>query len=602
MTDIRHYLNGVLVNPRDFKFNLKMDWKGKKEDANVNIENIELVGNEGKLFRQRAFNGLSGGVGIFEGEPYKIEIGPIGNPTGVFEGYLDMSKNLRLIGDCDVEVGITKKQGLDWISEVADAFSYRYLEEIGVITDSDFVDTPYVINYIPDGAQLLILGISTFVLTKELIEAVKATADRIADLTDAATPVVGTSVGLGAGVVTAYDIGNIIMAALKLVAQLAYLAAIVVALVKLMEQIIEELMPPKRFHKGMPIRLLFQRACDYLNLDLKSDLLDSIDTSSNKWVLMPSKRHRGGEKPTNADSSWRETGVPSRQDSVDTFGGVIRTFRRKFNARYQIKDGCFIFERRDKFRGQSTYKIPSVFTNQDNYTDEVSLNTDEIKANYNINWAYDVQDQNTLDVVEGSIFQAQLKPKVSINPELRTLKGLESVDIPFSQAIRKNELTEIEKAVKALVSVADFITGQLGNPSSLSGKINARIGSMHLSSHFTTIPKVVVMSGSILAKNQRVITSARSLWEKFHFINSFKKIESNGKFYHNQYYIYLGQRVPFCFEDFLKLICNNLVVLEDTGEEAELYSLDWNISEGHATLDYAVNRLYDDNFEIVYLP
>jgi len=32
MTDIRHYRNGVLVNPRDFdQAKITMDWAGKKE-------------------------------------------------------------------------------------------------------------------------------------------------------------------------------------------------------------------------------------------------------------------------------------------------------------------------------------------------------------------------------------------------------------------------------------------------------------------------------------------------------------------------------------------------------------------------------------------
>ena len=56
-------------------------------------------------------------------------------------------------------------------------------------------------------------------------------SNRIAELKKAAIPITGVSVGLGGGVVTAYDLGAIIMVSLKLIAQLAYIIAIVIAII-----------------------------------------------------------------------------------------------------------------------------------------------------------------------------------------------------------------------------------------------------------------------------------------------------------------------------------------------------------------------------------
>jgi hypothetical protein len=596
MADIRHYRNGILVNPRDFdQAKITMDWAGKKEAANITISSINLVADEGKALRDRILSGLTGGVGFFEGEPYRIEIGPL-NTQVSFEGYLDFSSGVNFIGDCEVECTLKREQGSDWLNEVADGFSYRYLENQGIITNSDFVSVPYVINYIPDGAELLILGISTFIMTKELIEAIRGIAERIADITDAATPVVGASVGFGAGAVTAYDIGNIILAVLKLVAQVAYTAAIVFAIVQLIEQIIEQLMPPKRFHLGMTVKSLFVKACEYLNLTLESSLLDNLDVSGNKWVVIPSKNHRGGEKPKGADFSWRETGVPSAQDATNTFAGVIRTFKNVFNADFQLKDGKFIFERRDFFQKSTGYVIPDTFIDQEKLIDTNTFNTDEIKANYNINWSFDSQDLNTLDNQNGRVFQAVLSPKITINPKLTSLTGLQEVGIPITMAIRKDALTVIEEVIKALVSIADGLTGQLGNPQSLSGQITNRIGAMHSSSHFLSSPKMVVMAGSNLQLNQRQILAADKLWTDYHFINSFKEIDG----FHNQYWIYREQKIPFCFEDFVNLLDNNQVETI-SGEPAEIESLEWEIWQNFATINYRVNRLYDDNFEITYI-
>ena len=130
MADIRHYRNGILVNPRDFdQAKIVMDWTGKKEAANITINSIKLVAEEGKALRERILSGLTGGVGFFEGEPYRIEIGELGNSFG-FDGYLDFTNGVEFIDECEVECQLKREQGTDWINEVADGFSYRYLENI----------------------------------------------------------------------------------------------------------------------------------------------------------------------------------------------------------------------------------------------------------------------------------------------------------------------------------------------------------------------------------------------------------------------------------------------------------------------------------------
>ncbi len=594
MADIRHYRNGTIVNPRNFE-NAKVliDWVGMKEAANITIDSIELVGKEGTDLRNRILSGLSGGVGFFEGEPYQIQIGEQANTQGTFNGYLDFSSGVEFIWDCDVRCSLKREQGSDWLNDVADGFSYRYLESIGLIKNSDFVPVPVVINYIPDGAILLILSLSLYSMTKELIESIRSIGERTADLTDAAVPVVSTDVPVGVSV--GYDVGNIILAALKLILQVAYTVTIIIAIVKLIEQIIEQLIPAKRFHLGMTIKSLFVKACEHLNLTLSSNLLDEID-KGDKWVLIPSKNHKGGSPPTNAASNWRETGVPSQQDSTDTFGGVIRVFKRMFNADYQIRNGVFIFERIDYFRKQSNYVIPATFIDQEKFIDKNTFNTDKLKSNYVISYSFDNQDLNTLDVPDGRVFQAQLSPKVTNNPNLTSLKGLEEIAIPFSLPVRKNKLTAVEEFIKALVSVADALTGQLGNPQSFSGKIANRVGAMHLSSHFLSVPKLVVMGGNQLVKEQRQILSSTKLWTDYHFLNSFKPIDGQ----HSQYVLFRKQKIPFCFADFLQLLDNNKVTTT-TGEDAEIETVEWNVWENFATIDYKINRLYDNNFKITYL-
>jgi hypothetical protein len=598
MIKIGHYADGRLVNPisqdpnKPLKIELEMDWLNRKAQAMINVSSLEFEGPDGTLIRERFLSGLSGGVGVFEGMPYNLHIGTQANYKD-FPLYMDFTKATTFFGTCGVRTSLQTKQGSDWLNDVAGAVSYRFLESEGLITKADFVDIPFVINFIPNGMQLLILGLSTYSLTKELIEGVKSISDRISDLTDAATPVIGISASVPPGIVTAYDIGNIIMAALKLVAQIAYLVAIVFALVKLVEQIIEQLMPPKRFHRGIPIRTLLQKFCDYKGLGFSSSLMDYLDRVGEKWCYMPPKRQVKGFIYAARST---QSGVPDINSVLDTPAGVIREFKKMFNADFKIVDGTLYFERKDNFRTQSPYIIPDTFTDQDKFQDFNGFNVDEFKANYNIYWSTDMQDQNTLDNVEGLSFQAQISPLNTDNPELTNLTGLEQVALPFALPIRKDKLTAVEEAVKVFAVTVDAVTGQLGNPQGLSGKINNRIGVLHLSSQYTNTGKFIVMSGDKLAKNQRSILSATSLYNKYHYINSF--VPTNGE--HNQYWTYEEQEIPFCYEDFVSLEGNNLVETQ-SGEPAEISLLKWDVLENVATISYRVNRLYDNNFVIKYL-
>ena len=598
MTEVRYYAQGQQVDPIGGEDNapyplvIDMEWLDQKTEARIEPTVLTFDGADGAYIRQRAFNGGTGGIGIFEGMPFSVQVGEPSN-FDAFDMYIDFTKNLELFGECGVNAPIQEKQGTNWLNDVADGIPFKYLQEIGVIQDSDFYSIPYVVNYKPDGAQLLILGLATFALTKELSEAIKAIADRVADLTDAATPVIGAGV---TGPVVSYDIGNIILASLKLVAQIAYTVGIVISLFNLISQIVEEIMPPKRYHKGIGVYVLVERFCQHLGLTLRSDLLDSINVNGNKWCYIPPKNHRGGKPPTGAGSDWRETGLPSSNSPIYTVGGLIRELKKVFNADFKISNGVFYFERKDGFNVDNPYIIPSTFVDQENLRDVFTLNTSEIWANYAISWTTDVQDQNTLDNVEGLAFQAQTKPIRTSDPRLSNVQGAEIVNLPFSLPVRKDSLSAVEQAVKALVSLFDLVSGQLGNPQSLTGRINNRIGAMNLSSDFTNAGKFVVMAGSNLQEDQRGILGADQLWDNYHYINTFAEYRGES----GQYYIYQNKTIPFCFEDYRKIKQSNRVLIE-TGEQAEISSLKWDIGDNTAVIDYRVKRIYDNNLEVVIL-
>ena len=582
--NIRHYINGQdLGEPRNWEgLEISKDFLNDSEDADINITELEFVLKANRYFQDRVLNGLSGGVGIFEGDPYRIIVGNQDDPSYVFEGYLDFTDGTTVIGREEFVTSLKKRKGSDWLNDVAYGFSFAYLADQGVITSGDYVRVPYVINYVPDGLQILILSLSLYMMTKELIENVLSISEAIGDVTDAATPVIGVSVGIGAGVVTASDIGNFILVIIKTAAKIAYIIAIVIAIKKLLETLFEELLPKKRYHLGMSLRRMFERACQHLGLNFESSISD-LDI-----VHIPRKDKRGGEDG--------ESGFPTNSGPMYTFGDFIVTMRQMFNAEYKITNGVLRFERKDNFDRPGRYSIPSYFQDQERLLDVYTFNTEEMVSNYNIFFQYDVQDQNTIDDQTGRVFQAITEPVFTVNPDLVNIKNISEVNLPFSLGKRKESLNRVELLLRELSKFVDALTGVFGKGTRFSSKINDRRGSLLLSSHFLTSGKLVKMSGTNLAPNQRDLISAKNLWDRYHFVNSFAEVSGR----HNQYWRYLEIRVPMSLNEFTTLSDNN-ISQDENGNEIIIEKVVYSPGLGSAVIDYRVNKKYTNNLKVTYV-
>lgn len=586
MAKIRHYTDGQLLGvPRNWQeLEITFNWLDNKDEGAINTTQLEFVGAQKRYIKERLMGGLTGGVGIFEGIPYKIEVGEIGNPKFIFDGYIDGSAETTFLGDEEIIAPIKKVAGDDWLNDVADSFSFAYLASIGEIKNSDYKRVPYVINYVPDNMQMIMLNMSLYLMTKELIENIESLSKAAGNVVDAATPVLGVSVGLGAGVVTAWDIGNLILVTILFVARVAYIIAIIIAIKKLIEQLLEQIFPKMRYHLGMTWYDLFNFGCKHLGLSFESDLMSELKND----VYLPQKDKKGG--------SSGETGHPSNTDPIYTFGDLIRVAKLTYNADYKITDGVLKFERKDYWQQNSGLVLPDIFNNQERLLKQSVPNTLEFVANYNINLGYDIQDQNTLDDTTGLVFQAITKPVVVINKKLVNMKGLTEISIPYALGKRKDGFTDLEKFAREVLKVVDNLTGIFGGGTNFASKIDSRIGAMLLSSHFLSVGKMVRMNGGKLALNQRQILGAEILWEKYHFINSFAEIKG----IHNQWYKMPQLRIPIKEDDLIKILENNFLTSPE-GKRAMIEVLKWNPEKGTAVIDYRINEKYTNNLKIEYV-
>lgn len=588
MANIRHYINEQdHGEPRNWKdLEITIDWLEKNDSGVINIAELSFVDKANAYLQQRIIDGMSGGVGVFEGVPYRIEVGNEANPTYTFEGYLDLTDEMTVIGGEEITGSLKKRRGDDWLNDVADGFSFAYLYDQGVITNGDFVKVPYVINYVPDGMQLIVLSMSIYMMTKELIENVEKLLETIADVTDASTPVVGVSVGIGAGVVTAWDLGNFILVVLKALARLAYIIAMTIAIVNLIADLFEQLLPAKRYHLGMTFTKMFERACQHLGMTFQSTLMNT-DTIKNR-VHIPRKDKKGG--------SSGETGFPSNSGPIYTFGDLIREMKKKFNADYRIKDNIFYFERKDAFEFPSSYQMPNYFNEQDRVLDQYKWNTNEMVSNYNISWSLDIQDQNTLEDQVGRVFQAVTSPVTVINPEFVTIKNLEEIALPFSLGKEKRSLTAVEEVARVLGAIVDGITGIFGGGTNFQSQIEQRIGSLLLSSHFLTVGKVVLMSGSKLANDQRVHLDAKKLWDNYHFINSHAEYQGH----HNQWWRFENQPVHMTADQFFTLLDNNRAT-DRFGNDYLIEKVIYKPENDTAVISFRVKKKYTNNLKIEFI-
>ena len=141
----------------------------------------------------------------------------------------------------EVEIKLKKRLGSDNFKERADGTSSELMLAKGV--NFDFKNIPYFVIKDNQVETAITLFIAIYVMTKELIQAIKDTADAIAELIEASTPIPGLS---PAGPTILYNVGAIVKAGLKATAQLIYTAALLLAVIQLATQMFTLLFPPKR--------------------------------------------------------------------------------------------------------------------------------------------------------------------------------------------------------------------------------------------------------------------------------------------------------------------------------------------------------------------
>lgn len=549
---MRHFLNDIEIAPRNlFEIGVISDFTDRPSELELNVDKLILPREGMSIVQQHIAS-----QGVFEGIPYRVEMEP-----GIsIEYFVDLTDE-AIFRSYEIEVKIKKRKGKDQFFDRADGTSFELMKKKGVTFE--FIDVPYVIikeNQIEVG---LSLGISIYVMTKELIQNIQALAILTAAFIQATVGISGSTPGL------------ILSLGIQVLAQLAYVVAILIALLKLAQQFFELIFPKVRYFQACKVKELIKKGCEYLGFGFDSTLLNSLSGLTVLPVPLVKEKNSIFDFIQNDLNFAFTKGYPTAQDTTPLLGDLIRAVENQFNAKTRVINGTVYIERRDFWQDLSVNTILPALALQDPRQDEYVLNTNEIWKRYYIRYQLDYSDVHTLDFYDPTDAEYSTEPSNVINEDLVSIKGLNEVIIPFALGVRKTKLTWLEKLAKEFFEVIDALTGIFGGGTNYVGQINSRIGVLVVSQQFFSITKLLYTIGGKQPANYQNYLSAKSLWSNYHYINQIAL---------NDYLIRTDVQAAISPTDFLNLLNNNYA--DVNGTVVEVLRIEWIDEKASAKITY----------------
>lgn len=616
----RFYLDGIEINPPNnyagLEIELNYDTDGNQQAVSINDWEFGVgdpaAGNDGMIMCRNQLNDQTG-VGIVQGKPFIVIINDEkGTTYKLFDGYVDLWKAKYSRGKITASAVQTGK--IDWLNDFADSFSFQYLYSIGFFDKSYFVPVPYVIVKKQDGFEIIMTLVTIFVIVDKIKEQITAIAQ------------------LAAGSANPMEMSTVA----RLILQIIYLIILFISLIPLIIRIISVLCPPIKFHNVMYVKDLFKIACNYMQLDFKSSILESEPYS--KLVILPEKYNikqnigifdgvLGDFKNNNEKVGYFK----------GTFGDLIRAMKTMFYAKVVIDSGTLYFEPWDFKLGTNGIQIPYSFDNIENF----SLNYDDFYSTMVVSFLTDLTDRHTIQEYKGTSVQITQTAKTSLIQKMSLLRNVDESRIQFALAKRKTELTAIEKAltvflkatqvvlaififsinlaiiaINALIAVINKIIKALGTigivikikldpikkiqTPSVKSLISNRLNMLKMESDYVTVPKILMIDQSKNPINTKISDSngdfvnAKYLFDNYHYFKSFVPINNKPLY---QYEIRSSDEFPFSFSDFEAVRNNNLIFTPD-GLDGRIMSLKFNPMKQTAKAEYRVRKQHIWNLKL----
>lgn len=550
----KHFINGIEIRPKDAdQIGFKIDWTGDPQEAEISVDSVVLEQKAKQLILEHIET-----YGIFEGIPYQIQLDGL-----TLDYYIDLTDNPKMsgVGDSSIEVSLKRRKAIDYFNEQAQGLSF---EAINITHPISLIDNKYVIVRDNQVEMFIMLSISTFTLTKSLLESFVELEEAFADLAEILPPSIS-------------NLGEIVSAAIKLAARIIYTAGIIVALITLTKQIIELIYPPLRKFKVATVKQLMSRGCAKLGFEFESTLLDALPNLTIQPVPLVKTNESIFTKLFTLSTGFYTKGYPTSMDTVPTLGALLGELKKIFNAKPRIVGNTVHLEGREFWVLNSGVDITRTLNLQNVRENQWGFNTGDAWKRYYLHYRTDSTDLHTLDKIDRTDAEFSTEPDLVNNADLVSIKGLADVPINFAFGIRKESLTAVEEQALALAILADAVINFFGGNSSLQSKVLGRIGAMQISQQYFTATKLLYLINGNQPSNYLDKIGAIELYNSYHIINqvkeNFKRIYSS--------------TIPFSTAQFLELLDNNYVQDEE-GNSLEILTFEWINESKQAEITYAV--------------
>jgi hypothetical protein len=556
---MRHFLNDIEIAPRNLlDIGVVSDFTNRPDELSLNVDKLILPREALDIIQNHLQT-----QGVFEGIPYRVEMAQ----GVVLQYYVDLTEN-AIFRDFEIEVTIKRRIAKDSFFDQADGTSFELLAAKGV--QFQFIDVPFLIVRDNLEESFVQLAISTYVMTKELIQAAKDLGTAITDFIQAT---VGSPIP---------PLGAIISLGIKVIIQAAYTAAVLIAVGELATQLIQVYFPNVRYLKACKVKELISKGCQYLGYQFQSNLLDNFSGATILPVPLTKEKVSIFDNLSNSLSGTAFTkGYPTAQDSTPTLGSLISAIETQCNAETKVVNGIVQLERRDYWQNLTPNAIIPALVLQAERQDEYTLNTSDIWKRYYIHYQYDLSDIHTMDFFDPTDAEFSTEPANVVNADLVSIKGLQDVNIPFALGVRKNNLNFIEKTAKVFFVIIDEVSTLFGSGTNFAGSIDDRIGMLQISQQFFTQTKFLYLIGNKQPANYTSFVSASALWNKFHFINQIQLY---------QFQVRSDVRTRISESDFVDLLNNNYATIN--GVRCEILRIEYIDEKSYATINYRQPDIY----------
>lgn len=550
---MRHFLNDIEIAPRNLlDIGVVSDFTNRPDELSLNVDKLVLPREALGIIQNHLQT-----QGVFEGIPYRVEMAQ----GVVLQYYVDLTEN-AVFRDFEIEVTIKRRIAKDSFFENADGTSFELMASKGV--QFQFIDVPYLIIRDNLEESFVQLAISTYLMTKELIQAAKDLGTAITDFIQAT---VGSPVP---------PLGAVISLGIKVIIQAAYTAAVFIAVGELASQLIQVYFPSVRYLKACKVKELISKGCQFLGYQFQSNLLDNFSGATILPVPLVKEKLSIFDNLSNSLTGVAFTkGYPTAQDSTPTLGSLIAAIETQCNAETKVVNGIVQLERRDYWQNLTPNAILPALVLQAERQDEYTLNTSDIWKRYYIHYQYDTSDIHTMDFFEPTDAEYSTEPANVVNADLVSIKGLHDVNIPFALGVRKNKLNFVEKTAKVFFVLIDAVMSIFGNGANFAGTIDDRIGILQISQQFFTQTKFLYLIGNKQPSNYVSFVSAAGLWEKFHFINQIQLY---------QFQVRSDVRTRISESDFVALLNNNYATID--GVNCEILRIEYIDEKSFAKINY----------------